>query len=58
MTMEEMHEQRGIYVQRVAEAAQDGLNLTGWSLNPLPSRISTRPGLNTSTHPTVLMPMV
>jgi len=32
MTMEEMHEQRGIYVQRVREMTQEGLDLNGLEL--------------------------
>ncbi len=49
--MEEMHEKRGVYVQRVKEAPREALDTrTACCSNLWPSPTSTRPTCNTSTR--------
>ena len=45
MSMEEMHEQRGAYVDRVAKAAQDGLDLNGLELESVAIKDIDQTGL-------------
>src|SRR5206468_3514280 len=52
MSLEEMHERRSDYAQRVREIASESLALTGWSWRAWRSSISTRPASNISIRRT------
>jgi len=58
MTLEEMHEQRQDYAQRVRATALEGLAQNGLDLEASPSSISTRRTSNSSTAPMRSTPRV